>query len=324
MSAIVMWKRLTVNDFNAMNGKASPHGDGGGARHIALGVQNASFPIGRFLNSGRRSSVTIATSAQTGNHDQGALIFNSNPSRRGGEWLIRDQFSHRHPAWSPAAGFPTTYDKDDSPFVLIFRVGNAFHVRFAKANGLSRLPAASLPEGLLTRRKGIQSAPEPFLVAMKVAPQTLLETFEQGFDEIAPEDFDPKSIADGRQRIMAAVVRRLGQRAFRRKLLSAYETKCAVTRCTTLWVLEAAHITPYRGIKTNAVTNGLLLRADVHTLFDLALISIEPRNMTICVSSRLAGSRYSALNGQSPFLPANATAIPSPVALAEHFSLFQH
>ena len=107
MSAFVVWKRLTENDFNAMHGLASPHGHGGGARHIALGVCNNSFPIDAFLKS-RRRTATITTAGQLGNHPAGALIFSSNPDRRGGEWLIRDQFSNRHPAWTSLAGFPTS------------------------------------------------------------------------------------------------------------------------------------------------------------------------------------------------------------------------
>jgi hypothetical protein len=41
----VLWRRLTMNDFNAMNGTASPRGRGGGARHVALGVSTETFPI---------------------------------------------------------------------------------------------------------------------------------------------------------------------------------------------------------------------------------------------------------------------------------------
>ena len=59
MSMFVLWKRLTSNDFNAMNGLASPHGRGGGARHIALGVRTRAFPIEQFLRS-RRRDLTLA------------------------------------------------------------------------------------------------------------------------------------------------------------------------------------------------------------------------------------------------------------------------
>jgi len=110
----------------SMHGEASPYGRGGGAMHIALGVRSTIFPIDRFLNARGRTSVTIATAAQLGNHEPATLTFSSNLSRRGGEWLIRDQYSHRHPAWSSAAGFPSRYDKTDPPYVLIFRVDTTF------------------------------------------------------------------------------------------------------------------------------------------------------------------------------------------------------
>ncbi len=55
-----------------------------------------------------------------------------------------------------------------------------------------------------------------------------------------------------------------------------YEHRCVVTGCTVIAVLEAAHIRPYRRPEDNDVKNGLLLRADIHTLFDLNLLGIEP------------------------------------------------
>jgi predicted restriction endonuclease len=322
MSNDVLWRRLTETDFNAMHGKASPHGRGGGAMHVALGVGNKTFPIDRFLNARGRSNVKIKTAAQPSKHDDSSLTFGSNPDRRGGEWLIRDQFSHRHPAWSEVAGFPAIYNQGDPPYVLVFRVGNAFHARFSTANRLSKLPPAARPQGLLSESKGIKPAPTALLTALSVPLQTLLDTFEDKAGEYTSDPFDPKNVTDGRQRVMAAILQRLGQRAFRRKLLVAYETQCAVTRCTTVWVLEAAHITPYRGIKTNAVSNGLLLRADIHTLFDLALISIEPIRMKIHVSSLLSKSQYAAFDGKIPTLPNKASVQPSMAALEEHYSLF--
>jgi predicted restriction endonuclease len=139
----------------------------------------------------------------------------------------------------------------------------------------------------------------------------------------ATEPFDPKNVPDGRKRILSAVIRRLGQQAFRRKLISAYASQCALTQCKTLWVLEAAHISPYRGIRTNSVTNGLLLRADVHTLFDLILITIEPSKFLVQVSKLLEGSPYEALDGQQPRTPAKTALCPSAAALEYHYRQFQ-
>ena len=61
--------------------------------------------------------------------------------------------------------------------------------------------------------------------------------------------FDPADETDARQRVISCLVRRSGQPAFRKKLLAAYEGKCAITECMVQAILEAAHIVPYRGPK---------------------------------------------------------------------------
>jgi hypothetical protein len=290
--------------------------------HVALGVRTPEFPIDRFLSAPGRVNVTIATAPRPGIHDRGSLTLSGNPHRRGGEWLIRDQYSNRHPGWSPAAGFPAIYDHANPPYALIFRVDGTFHIRFAKESTISGLAPSSIPNGMLARTIGIAAVNEAFLAALDVPSQTLLSTFDELAEQIS-EDFDPGSVEDGRRRVIVSILQRQGQRDFRRKLLQAYGGQCAMTRCKTEWVLEAAHITPYRGIRTNAISNGLLLRADIHTLFDLGLISIEPKRMKIRVSSRVSDSPYLALDGTNPALPRREAAWPSRLALKEHYSLFQ-
>lgn len=86
---------------------------------------------------------------------------------------------------------------------------------------------------------------------------------------------DPTDGQDARKRIEQTLACRQGQAAFRDALMDAYEQCCAVTGCKIDEILEAAHIIPYRGEHTNDVTNGLLLRADIHNLFDLGLIKID-------------------------------------------------
>lgn len=81
--------------------------------------------------------------------------------------------------------------------------------------------------------------------------------------------------------------------------------------------LEAAHIVRYQGPGTNHVSNGLVLRADLHTLFDFGLLSVDPATLTILVSPELGGSDYVGLRGQLLKL-AHALATPSPHALAYH------
>ncbi|MFP3516540.1 HNH endonuclease [Pseudomonas sp. SIMBA_077] len=130
--------------------------------------------------------------------------------------------------------------------------------------------------------------------------------------------FDPKDVTDARKRVLATIVRRRGQSAFRKKLLDAYATQCAITGCNQAEVLEAAHIHPYKGQETQVVSNGLLLRADLHTLFDLYLIAVEPETLMVRLSPVLSRSDYAKYAGLPLNLPTPATARPSIESLQWH------
>lgn len=93
-----------------------------------------------------------------------------------------------------------------------------------------------------------------------------------------------------------------------------------VTGCSLLDIVEAAHIKPYRGPEDNDPANGLLLRADIHTLFDLLLLAVKPETLEICLHPRLAGLGYDHLH--STTLSTGDGKRPSPVALEEHWKLF--
>ncbi len=131
-------------------------------------------------------------------------------------------------------------------------------------------------------------------------------------------EFNPENVEDGRQRAVASIVRRRGQPKFRQELLDAYGTRCAITDCDVPAALEAVHITPYKGDETNRVGNGLLLRADIHTLFDLRVITIDPDTLTVRLSPSLQGSAYGGLEGRPTRLPGNPALRPSPAALRQH------
>jgi hypothetical protein len=135
-------------------------------------------------------------------------------------------------------------------------------------------------------------------------------------------DFNPENLTDARERTNRAIVQRQGQSKFRSELLKAYGGQCAITDCDAEAALEAAHIFPYIGTDTNHVTNGLLLRADIHTLFDLYLISIDPDTSKVVVSSTLLNTCYKELNGKSLKPPQDYAASPSPQALARHYETF--
>ncbi len=102
-------------------------------------------------------------------------------------------------------------------------------------------------------------------------------------------------------------------------MLAAYQYRCAITGCDAVEALEAAHITPYRGDHTNHVQNGLLLRADLHSLFDLGLVSIDPKTMTVVIAADLVGTTYGEFAGMDLSLLSDPEQRPSTDALAKHF-----
>jgi putative restriction endonuclease len=132
------------------------------------------------------------------------------------------------------------------------------------------------------------------------------------------DDFDALNIKDARERINRSIAVRRGQQAFRSKLLAAYDRKCAITGCDIEDLLEAAHIVPYRGPQTNHVQNGLLLRSDIHTLFDCGLIAIDPASKKIILSSRLTRSSYRSLVGRKIRATQQLDQAPSNEAITKH------
>jgi len=127
-------------------------------------------------------------------------------------------------------------------------------------------------------------------------------------------DFIPPNKQDARARTLREIVSRRGQKAFRESLIKQYG-RCVFTDFCVVEALEAAHIMPYNGEETNHVQNGLLLRSDIHTLFDLGLISVNPDTMTIVISNSLRGSEYAYLDGKNV-----GDLIANKECLRDHFS----
>jgi putative restriction endonuclease len=115
---------------------------------------------------------------------------------------------------------------------------------------------------------------------------------------------------------------RLGQGAFRLVVTDAYQKRCAVTGERTLPVLDAAHIRPYSEGGEHSVSNGVLLRRDIHCLFDLGYVTVTP-DYVFEVSKRIRdefenGRDYYALEGKPLILPAEPELRPEAVVLEWH------
>ncbi|MFI6433221.1 HNH endonuclease [Rhodococcus oryzae] len=122
---------------------------------------------------------------------------------------------------------------------------------------------------------------------------------------------------DMRERSERQITLRRGQARFRNELIGAYAGTCAVTGSTVTSVLEAAHIDRYFGDHTNHVTNGLLLRSDIHTLFDLGVLTIS-NSLTVQLAPWLRESEYRPLHDKPIHLPSDESNRPDLEALARH------
>lgn len=110
-------------------------------------------------------------------------------------------------------------------------------------------------------------------------------------------NFSLIGVEDNRKRTLKEITIRQGQGAFRSGLLTAYEGRCAITGTAVQQVLEAAHVTPYLGPETNHVSNGILLRSDLHTLWDRGLVYLCD-DLKFQLNSVLEYSEYSYLIGK--------------------------
>jgi len=204
--------------------------------------------------------------------------------------------------------------------VTAIAAGGVPFKRFSE-EGCSFPAQPSICQFLPEKRDSLHDLLEPYVLRSAVGTKSpdvgsKLRAIEETIERVG--EFDAKNDEDARERSLASIVRRRGQPKFREALLSAYERQCAITGYDAPEALEAAHITPYKGSHTNHVSNGLLLRADLHTLFDLGLIAVDTSEMTLLVSEGLRGTMYEKLAGTPLLIPEAKGSQPSIEALDRH------
>ena len=119
------------------------------------------------------------------------------------------------------------------------------------------------------------------------------------------------------------VMPRLGQGGFRVLVTDAYAWRCAITGERTRPVLEAAHIRPYAAGGPHELSNGILLRSDLHRLLDDGYLGIDPGGRRVMVSKRIReqfenGKDYYQLEGRLISIPGDPAAVPSRESLRYH------
>lgn len=131
--------------------------------------------------------------------------------------------------------------------------------------------------------------------------------------DYVPGEADPSLLVERQIRA------RRGQHTFREALRARFGDRCLVTGCSVVAILEAAHISPFRSEADNHVKNGVLLRADIHTLFDLDLLGIDPWNDQVAVHDSIM-HEYGQYHGARVSFPADAR--PAKVALESRYRQF--
>jgi putative restriction endonuclease len=121
---------------------------------------------------------------------------------------------------------------------------------------------------------------------------------------------------------------RLGQQAFQAVVLGAYRRRCAITGGRIRPVLQAAHIRPLPSGGEHRLDNGLLLRSDVHTLYDRGYLGVDPKHRLL-VSPRLReefgnGEQFYALAGRPIAVPERPGDRPNPDFLEWHLDEVYH
>jgi putative restriction endonuclease len=139
---------------------------------------------------------------------------------------------------------------------------------------------------------------------------------------VAPRAQSPLLVTPGGYAEPSLVAARRGQGAFRLMVMDAYSRRCAITGERTLPVLEAAHIRPFADHAKHEVRNGILMRSDVHRLYDRGLVTVEP-DLTFRVSPSIErdyanGKVYYSLDGKKIAAPRDPEQLPDADALAWH------
>lgn len=209
---------------------------------------------------------------------------------------------------SPYADREIVFDDSGNWYFDYFQEGedlNEWHKEFTNRALMANM-ADGVPVGVVRQ---IKVKPKPRYHIMGLAQvvdwkdgyfrlqgfQTLQEATDKAVFEL--------SLSDARRRVSASLVVREGAGLFRATALAAFQGQCAISSCKVVPVLEAAHIVPYLGPHTNGVGNSLLLRSDLHTLFDKGYLAIDPDDLRVKIHPELRSTEYGDFEGSVIKLP---------------------
>jgi hypothetical protein len=270
-----------------------------------------------------------------------------NPKSRQGYWL-QDERGVRHP--TSVEGFLDCFSDGSSAEWVISRCAAQLEkddfiwVHFAQPVGAimavgrvqkeaHKLPGSDRPvisirwDWDLTQK--LLRSPIHFSSHKQVAPVSVREMNQKTLRVVQQwmKSRDPlrsqKPLSTMRFRTVE-VEQRQGQPSFRLALMVAYENKCAVTGCDIRDALQAAHIQPVGHGGKHSISNGLLLRADIHNLFDRGLLTIDSSyTVHLDISIRHSKSYKSLHKKKLMNVPKLKSERPSEQLLEKHFRKHQ-
>lgn len=136
---------------------------------------------------------------------------------------------------------------------------------------------------------------------------------------VDPAEIDLRALTEDQRDLVEKFVHlRKGQQDFRKKLLKAYAGTCAVSGTSVEQTLDAAHISDYKGLQTQLVPNGLLLRTDLHRLFDDKKITVTADDYRLRVHPGLLDTTYGEFERQPITVPRASGDQPNRDLLAAH------
>ncbi|AFY80120.1 pentapeptide repeat-containing protein [Oscillatoria acuminata] len=211
------------------------------------------------------------------------------------------------------------------------------------ANGYSTTPRLSLSEGPVggspagwvspeARRSPLKSPEAEFSATPDPLPlliPPLLPENGKGLHSASlgivsqPKEGIPRAKHQYLYSASIAISHRRGPGEFRQNLLAAYHGCCAVTGCNAEPVLEAVYLKSNDRNFSIHPSSGLLLRSDVHTLFDLHLLAIEPQSLTVLFSPELRETCYAEYHGKLLREAIAPEFQPDPLKLQFHWNLCQ-
>lgn len=116
---------------------------------------------------------------------------------------------------------------------------------------------------------------------------------------------------------------REGQAQFKLYVSRAYDYKCCISGEKTPELLQAAHIQAYISKESNHIQNGLLLRIDLHKMYDSGLLTID-ESYRVHISKKITSPDYTMFDGIRISLPTDASKHPSKDAIKEKMKEFRH